>query len=316
MHTSLTLALLDESNPRKHPVLAALLYLYCPKAAKLWIAGADPELPFNPVWKALEDRSSGATLAEKLDEYGLSDLRPDVRTFIERVDAFRRIHPHSLTPEKTDLFGGFSIPADRMFANKDALRKHMGGTGKNLLLYVHAWVYLVSDWKDGMKFPTQPLIEMEKVSLVLPGTRRSVTLPVWKWSLEQSGHTRVALSWLMDGEAVYAPQIVAGLLAMAGRAGDKPWKTTPELWALDTRNGRASTLRSRLPENPSLSDIVLAVSDAAMSAPDVPVGALTDVHRCVQCGFHRHCWAGMQRDYLTGEARVSEFAFSFMSQRT
>lgn len=316
MSATLFHALTDEANPARHPVLTALLYVYCPKAAELWLAGGGPDIPFDPVWQALADLSTGATLAEKLDEYGLSAFRPDVRAFIERVDAYRRIHPKARAPEKTDLFDGFSVSKERLFANRDALRKHMGGSGKGLLLYVHAWVYLAGDWKDGMKFPSMPRISPERVSIMLSGTRRPVYLPVWKWSLEQSGHTRTALSWLMRGDPAYAHQLAAALLSVAQRAGEKPWKTAPELWALDADTGRASTLRSRMPETVPLSDVILGIGTVASASPGVPVGALADPARCMQCGFRRHCWAGTPHNYLTGDSHMSEFSFSFLLQKT
>ena len=50
MYTDLFLALQDPQNPRGHPVLAALLYAFCPAAARWWLAGADPEQIFDPVW--------------------------------------------------------------------------------------------------------------------------------------------------------------------------------------------------------------------------------------------------------------------------
>ena len=48
MHTDLFFSLLNRENRRGHPILAAMLYSFCPAAARWWIAGADPQPPFDP----------------------------------------------------------------------------------------------------------------------------------------------------------------------------------------------------------------------------------------------------------------------------
>jgi hypothetical protein len=42
MYTDLFTALAERENPRGHPLLAALLYAFCPAAARWWLAGAVP----------------------------------------------------------------------------------------------------------------------------------------------------------------------------------------------------------------------------------------------------------------------------------
>jgi hypothetical protein len=42
MYTDLFTALVDRENPRGHPLLAALLYAFCPATARWWLAGAVP----------------------------------------------------------------------------------------------------------------------------------------------------------------------------------------------------------------------------------------------------------------------------------
>jgi len=313
MYKHLLRALPD--NSRGHPILTALLYLYCPAAAKLWLAGADPEIPFDPVWKAVTDRSTGATLAEKLDEYGLSAFRPDTRTFIERVDAFRRIHSGTQAPETTRLFGGFSVDRARIFSNHEALNAHMGGKWQNLLVYVHTWVYLVGDWKNTMRFPSMPEITLDRIAVTVSGVRKPSHFPVWSWVLRQNGHVRRALCALTDNSSDVFPQLFAALLASGRNTGEHPWRNPPELWILNTSTGEGTSFRSRLPNTVSIGEIVLSLSSAAESSPGIPVGALSNPSRCLSCGFRRHCWMGIARnDRMTGEAHISEFAFSYLVQ--
>ncbi len=48
MYTDLFAALLNRENRRGHPILSALLYSFCPAAARWWIEGADPQPPLRP----------------------------------------------------------------------------------------------------------------------------------------------------------------------------------------------------------------------------------------------------------------------------
>ena len=67
MYTDLFLALLNRGNARGHPILSALLYAFCPAAARWWLAGAEPTIPFDPVWQSLQDLASGGTLLVHLN---------------------------------------------------------------------------------------------------------------------------------------------------------------------------------------------------------------------------------------------------------
>ncbi|MDO9349299.1 MAG: hypothetical protein Q7T47_08430, partial [Anaerolineales bacterium] len=74
MYTDLFTVLADRENPRGHPLLATLLYAFCPAAARWWLAGAEPVIPFDPVWQALQDFTLGKTLKEVLSGYGFENL--------------------------------------------------------------------------------------------------------------------------------------------------------------------------------------------------------------------------------------------------
>ena len=74
MYTDLFLALLNRGNARGHPILSALLYAFCPAAARWWLAGAEPTIPVDPVWPSLQDLASGGTLLDHLKRYGFSSL--------------------------------------------------------------------------------------------------------------------------------------------------------------------------------------------------------------------------------------------------
>ena len=79
MYTDLFRALLNEKNARTHGILLSLLYCFCPAGAYWWLSGAIPEPPFDPIWRALEDRASGGTLKDHLLRYGFESLLDEVR---------------------------------------------------------------------------------------------------------------------------------------------------------------------------------------------------------------------------------------------
>ncbi|MBT3390124.1 MAG: hypothetical protein HN413_06905, partial [Chloroflexi bacterium] len=92
MYTDLFLALKDAQNPRGHPILAALAYVFCPAAARWWLAGADPAEPFDPVWQSLSDLAAGEeTLKDALKRYGFEGLMEQVKTYIGQVESYRRL---------------------------------------------------------------------------------------------------------------------------------------------------------------------------------------------------------------------------------
>ena len=129
-NTDLWLALKDKDNPRGHPLLAALLYAYCPAAARWWLTGADAAFlpfdcsfaalrtsaqgrPFDPVWQALNDLSSGETLKAALTRYGFEDILDEAKKYVGEVDAYRRTHPGIDSPETLPTFPGGRMSLDR-----------------------------------------------------------------------------------------------------------------------------------------------------------------------------------------------------------
>src|SRR5689334_19788573 len=108
MYTDLFMALLNRNNARGHPILSAMLYAFCPTAARWWLVGADPVLPFDPIWKSLEDLASGETLHDFLIKYGFDNLMEDIRTYIREVEEYRKQHAVR-SPELMPIFRGGKI---------------------------------------------------------------------------------------------------------------------------------------------------------------------------------------------------------------
>src|SRR3972149_3282454 len=125
MFTDLFYALLNRNNARGHPILSAMLYAFCPTAARWWLAGADPTPPFDPVWQSLQDLTSGGTLLDHLTRYGFENLIDHIKTYVKDVEIYRPQHP-AQAPEPTPLFRGGKIDMARRFGSQNAIN-NLGG---------------------------------------------------------------------------------------------------------------------------------------------------------------------------------------------
>jgi hypothetical protein len=92
MYTDLFLALLERRNRRKHPLLSALLYEFCPQAVCFWHARLDPQPVPDPAWQALQDYANGGTLSDQLALYELEDFNSSAESYITDIQDYRGEH--------------------------------------------------------------------------------------------------------------------------------------------------------------------------------------------------------------------------------
>jgi hypothetical protein len=297
MYTDLFLALQDPQNPRGHPILAALLYAFCPAAARFWLAGAEPEPVFDPLWQALTDLAGGRTLKEALAGYGFETLLADAKQYLEQVEAFRRLHPGVAAPEHLPTFGGGHLELAKRFGLREAVDK-LGGRWENFFDYVHAWAFLVSDWETEMRFFGTPELAYRRLMLTLPGIRRPLRFPAWVW-LDRVGHgARVVIGLLVRGRE--QDELRFALARRAGPEGDTPWPAQPEVWAMDRENGKAEPIDPHLPLE-GLAPLITRLAELAKEGPNPPLGALTSPGRCRFCGFSAQCYANNELSPLALE---------------
>jgi hypothetical protein len=283
MNTDLFTALLNRGNPRGHPILAALLYAVCPAAARWWLAGADPVIPFDPLWQALEDLVSGKTLKESISDYGFESLVDVAQNYVAQVEAWRDRHPGIHAPEQLPTFTGGQIEISRRFGHQAGIRK-FGGRWENFFAYVRAWAFVVRDWEAAMRFPIPPQFSKVNLMLTLPGIRRPVTYPAWSWMGQIEGAQRVVIGLIGTQD-----QLRLGIARRAGLAGDKPWPSTPEVWVLAGVHGTADHFDDRLPED-MLPSVAQQLADAAQKGPYPPLKALNGAVQCTGCGFRAQCF--------------------------
>jgi len=317
MHTDLFLALRNPDNSRGHPILAALAYTFCPAAARWWMAGADPVLPFDPVWQALsdaagEDRQIGAvptqpeTLKDVLVRYELGGALEKAVTYIDQIDSFRRTHQDIVAPELYPSFPQPSFNMNERFGLHNPI-KNLGGVWGNFFVYVRTWAFLMEDWETSLQLE-QPEVQPVKVGLILPGIRRPAAFPVMVWT-KKHGRTIRNVTGLLVESLIQDPLRFA-FIQQASLMGSKPWKTPPELWAFDRQTGETGAYDPLIPAD-RLSGVVDKLAAMAKTGPFPPIGALQNPTQCRACGYEAQCFTTKVLD-TKGKAReISTLALGF-----
>ncbi len=285
MYTDLFLALLDKKNARGHPLLAALLYAFCPAAARWWVNGADPTPPFDPLWQALVDRTTGKTLKEALSAYGFENLLDEAQEYVRLVDTQRREHPGVASPER--LFPQPAVEGAKRFGLREAVAR-LGGDWDNFFAYIHAWVFVYVDWEYRMRFNTLPQFQAVRLALSLPGFSRVVYFPAWQWVAQHERTTRTVLGLLVNA-GNKSSQLRLALARLAQPAADDKWPSTPEVWALDCISGLTDHVDILVPGE-ELPQAVKWLAQLAKAGPYPPLPALQDPAQCKTCGFHALCF--------------------------
>ena len=289
MHTDLFSALLNRENRRGHPILAAMLYSFCPTAARWWIAGADPEPIFDPVWKAIKDWNSGANLTEQLERYGLERVFDVVSQYLEDVKRYRKNHEDGLpAPELLPSFKGGKIPSEYRFEPGRGIQ-NLDGNWDNLFVYVRTWAFLLDDWRQSIHIDkgANYNLKMETVALTLPDYRQPVHFETLAWRVQIGHVTEVRIGLLVvDGEH---DLLRFGLLNRSNPRGDHPWPNLPLVYGLDRETGEAEL--ADLPvSNREFPKLVEQLAKAAKEGPYPPLNALQRPSVCKGCGYQHFCY--------------------------
>ena len=297
MYTDLFLALLNRKNAREHPILSAMLYAFCPTAARWWLVGADPTPPFDPVWKSLEDLASGETLLEFLIKYDFDNLIEEIRAYIREVDEYRKQHSNLCAPELMPLFRGGKISVSRRYGSQNAI-DNLGGDWRNLNIYVRTWAFLSQDWRIAMLIERDSGYQLtsEKVCLTLPGVRLPVQFDTWIWKVPVGHVTETKIGALVSNRE--QDQLRFSLLRRCTTIGTQPWSNTPIIFALDRESGAASHFDQVLSDR-DLEKMVESLSNLAKKGPHPPLNALRQPSICKQCGYQQLCF---ERNFISQHA--------------
>ena len=288
MYTDLFLALLNEKNARTHGILLSLVYGFCPAAAYWWLSGAVPEQPFDPIWRALEDRASGRTLRDHLLRYGFENLIEEVRKYIDEVGKYRTQYSRILSPEIYPFFPGGTLDMGLRFGSQNAI-ENFGGDWRNLFSYVRTWAFLSQDWRSGMGIDVKSDYTFcaEKVHLVLPTYRLPIQFDVWLWKVSVGHITETKIGLL--GRTNEQDQLRFTLMRYCQPMGEQPWQNTPTVHVLDPLTGESKLFERKFAKR-YLESIVDFMAERAVKGPYPPLHALSQSPRCKQCGFQKICF--------------------------
>lgn len=286
--------LAKDSQGRSNPIVAALLYEHCSLAAHWYVRNVPVEEVFDVTWQALEDYTSGMTMADCLRGYGLSSVIPAAREYIDKVAAFRRHHTHEMPAPETSAFFKISKRSDSTFGIQTELQ-NLGGSWNNFLDYVRVWAFLMRDWKAGMKLPmgenTTRSFKKFTVSLSAPGvhSRLRVHMPVWGWDATLGRVRSVYLGLLVPNRTQDAIRFY--LVNNSDLVGDKPWPDDkrPFVYALNWVTGEAEYMNLKVTERHALGSVMPLYRQARMG-PNLLPNAFRDHQRCLSCGYRKMCF--------------------------
>jgi len=287
----------SETHGRPAPVVAAMLYAFCPVAAYWYVRNVQAEVPFDVTWKAFEDYATGKTLLDFLGEYGLLDLLPAIKEYRTRVEDYRDKYIRfsgNTAAELNQFFVAVRDRDKREFGVQKGL-DHVGGSWSSLMAYVRVWTFLMKDWKLQMKLKpredqAEPVFQKFMVSLSAPkvGSKLSVHFPVWGWVWEYKRVRREYLGLLTDDERQDAVRFT--LVHNSSLVGGKPWASgRPFVYALNN-HGKANFIDLSIDHELVLS-MVSRMYQAAVVGPNFPLAILNgDIgEKCASCGFKKVC---------------------------
>ncbi|MEA3351165.1 MAG: hypothetical protein U9Q82_11125 [Chloroflexota bacterium] len=306
-YSDLFSAILDDDNPRGHPILAALLYAFCPAAARWWMAGAEPVPLFDPVWQALSDAAGGrsinkignspelGTMKDALNRYRMAEEVPLQKAvdYIDQVEAYRRNHHDIVAPELYPSFPKHRFNVSDRFGLHRAIA-NMGGDWNNFFVYIRTWAFLIEDWEIALRLEPPAVQQHIRVGLTLPSIRRPAWFPVMVWSKQYEHSIRIMIGLLVRD--LQQDALRFSLIQQTGMPiGNKPWPSPPELWAFDRVTGEADTYDPVIPTD-ALSGVVKKLARMAENGPYPPLGALKNTSLCHHCGYTAQCFLSQTRE--------------------
>lgn len=284
--------LAHEYRGKSNPIVTALLYIFCPAAAHWYLRDTLVHDVFDITWKALEDYSSGITMADCLRKYDLGTILPEVWKYIDEVKQFRCDYPDLQAPETTKFFRYGK--RDNIFGLQNQLN-NLGGSWSSLLEYVRVWAYMMRDWHTDMKIPNDEHTEWElkkftvRLSAPMEHGKTYVKYPVWGWEVTNESSKKIYLGLLVSGGIQDALRFALVNDSKPADGHGWPDEKHPSLFALDRVTGGAAQINLAVSQEYAL-NAVLPIHKAARIGPNIPLGAFQNYNQCLSCGYGKICF--------------------------
>ena len=280
-----------------NPLVAAMCYPHCPQIARLYLDGVQPANVYDPIVHGLTDYLTGKTFRQVMEEYGLPQLLPAIRSYYKFIMNCRSEgEPLSMETELALQYRS-DQKAEGVLGMGIQLEK-FGGSWINLQSYLRSWSVLMETWKAQMKIPEDDSVKREfckfevLTSVALNQKKWQLLVPVWGWKVTKGTDKRIYLG-LLTTRSQGLDTLRFGLVANGVLPGEEP-DIKPYIYGLDRDTGVAYPLTLPI-ERDQLSTLVSKVYTAACATPNMPLGALRGITICSSCGYWASCFGDKNR---------------------
>lgn len=280
-----------------NPLVTALCYPHCPQIARLYLDGVQPADVYDPIVHGLTDYLTGKKFGQLMDEYGLLQLLPTLRSYFAFIMNCRSVgEPLGMEAELALQYRSEQKP-ESVLGMGIQLEK-FGGSWANLQSYVRSWSVLMQTWKAQMKIAGDGSVKREfckfevLTSVALNQKEWQLLVPVWGWKVTKGTDKRIYLG-LLTTRSQGLDALRFGLVANGVLPGEEP-DTTPYIYGLDRDTGAAYPLTLPI-EQDQLSALVSKLYTAACDTPNMPLGALRGMTVCSSCGYWASCFGDKNR---------------------
>jgi len=278
-----------------NPLVTAMCYPHCPQIARLYLDGVRPDDVYDPLVHGLTDYLTGKTFSQVMEEYGLLQLLPTLRSYFTFIMNCRSLgEPLGMEAELALQYR--TDPNDESVLGMRIQLERFGGSWANLQSYLRTWSVLMQTWRSQMNIPTDNSVKREfcrfevLTSVVLNQQERQLVVPVWGWKVTKGVDRQIYLG-LLTTRSQGPDALRFGFVANGVLPGEES-DTKPYIYGLDRDTGAAYPLTLPLDQD-QISTLVsrLACSSSALALLSSPVRTSTRCSSSIleRCRLSNNC---------------------------
>jgi len=245
----------------------------------------------------LTDYLTGKTFSQVMEEYGLLQLLPTLRSYFTFIMNCRSLGEPLGMEAELALQYRTDPNAESVLGMRIQLER-FGGSWANLQSYLRTWSVLMQTWRSQMNIPTDNSVKREfcrfevLTSVVLNQQERQLVVPVWGWKVTKGVDRQIYLG-LLTTRSQGPDALRFGFVANGVLPGEES-DTKPYIYGLDRDTGAAYPLTLPLDQD-QISTLVSKLHAAACETPNMPLGALRGMTICLSCGYQASCFGDKNR---------------------